>query len=81
MRIEFLVEGRCFTVPAGYEDQYGAMLAKAEADCMGYLLVTVQPRPIPRTEIQNRKFHDTCGLIAKVMRKKGVTIDKEMVKE
>ena len=65
MKIGFIVHGRDFVVPAGYEAEFEALLAQAlKGD--GTIKVTVEPNYKKRTLRENAYFHVLCKRLAEM---------------
>ena len=73
MTLSFVVSGRDFSVPAGFEGQYGELLRQSEH---GEVLVTIEPVSKARTLRENAYFHTLCGRLAAMS-----GASKEQVKE
>jgi hypothetical protein len=71
--LSFVVSGRDFNVPAGFEGQYGELLRQSER---GEVLVTIEPVTKERTLRENAYFHTLCGRLAAMS-----GASKEQVKE
>jgi len=65
MKLTFVIHGGGFRVPAGFEDRYEAILAKAlKGD--GTIKVTVEPNYQQRTLKENAYFHVLCKRLSEM---------------
>lgn len=65
MKLNFVIHGRDFNVPAGYSDQYEKLLEMAlRGD--GSIKVTVEPNFRKRTVKENAYFHVLCKRLSEM---------------